>query len=880
MLNLRMTLNDDVEIPNGHILDSLTFETSMTSEDFTIGDFLFTTVKTKFLNDTVINYGDIIKIYIIDEENGIEYPYGIYMPYNIKKNQFAREIEFYPELIIKLMRPYQPLFRANYSTRSLLIEMMAELGFNVKELENVQGVNMEGTQEEWGKARTGMEYLQYIASLIGKNVLANREGEIEFKLQRETDFILNKPQITRLEEGGENVYFISGIKIIGDNTSSDAIEIGVLNPPDGSVRVTQIHNPFVKNETVARNMYNTLATLQGYQAFKIKYFDFPVYLDVLDVIYLENDNPYELELENNTGEELEYEDGIDILLEQDGEGEHHPVPIMKLKLSFSRGGLVAELESTLANLNSKQSVSTGSITSRLDIINNISRELNTKVEVLDGSVSSLISETEVIVQNTQGQIKDLNDLINNLDGKIDDEIDGIRKDLDDEIVVITDRQSSMQQTIDGFTTRVEETEINLSENYLTREQTISEISQTATQISQTVASEEVGKVKIGARNYILSSNVETSVQSPVTTDISIYEWKLSQDTPFVGIQNKNDNAHQFTISIWTDKGSNAFTSVLIGGITLYATEFTIMQLEPNLFRYTKTFTVARDAMLATDFFINIICQGTLNHASNIKYLQLEEGSVGTSYQQPLEDVIDDFDVKLEDTIANIVNGNQEIQTLVQQMLSDDFISDSEKADLTLIFKEITSQYNAVMQEITDYGEDTYTYFKTFTDGLERAYNAFSEALSVVLNNNDTSGKVALQELLATYYDNYHNLLYVISQFVKSEHERLETEIIQTNESITNVITRVDDEFNERKKYMRFGEDGLELFTTINGEIGLFKMQLTENRLSFYEGTNEVAYLSNEKLYISNAEITTSLQIGNVVGRKSANEGFVFHGKKE
>lgn len=875
MLNLRMTLND-VEIPNSHVLDSLNFETSMTSQDFTIGDFLFTTVKTKFLNDTVINYGDIIKIYIIDEENGIEYPYGIYMPYDIKKNQFAREIEFYPELIIKLMRPYQPLFRANYSTRSLLIEMMAELGFNVKELENVQDVNMEGTEEEWGKARTGMEYLQYIASLIGKNVLVNRNGEIEFKLQRETDFILNKPQITTLEEG-ENTYFISGIKIIGDNTSSDAIEIGVQNPPDGSVRVTQINNPFVKSETVAQSMYNVLTNLQPYQEFKIKYFDFPVYLDVLDVIYLENDNNNDLELENNTGEEIEWEDDTDILLEQDKV--YHPVPIMKLKLTFSRGGLVAELESTLANLNSKQSVSTGSITSRLDIINNINRELNTKVEVMDGTISSLITETEVIVQNTQGQIKDLNDLINNLDGKIDDEIDGIRKDLDNEIITIIDKQSSMQQTIDGFTTRVEETEINLSENYLTREQTISEISQTATQISQTVASEEVGKVKIGARNYILSSNVETSVQSPVTTDIAMYEWKLSKDTPYIGVANKNDNA-QFTISIWTDKGSNAFTSVLIGGITLYATEFTIMQLEPNLFRYTKTFTVARDAMLANDFFINIICQGTLNHASNIKYLQLEEGSVGTSYQQPLEDVIDDFDVKLEDTIASIINGNQEIQTLVQQMLSDDFISDSEKADLTLIFKEITSQYNAVMQEITDYGEDTYTYFKTFTDGLERAYNAFSEALSVVLNNNDTSGKVALQELLATYYDNYHNLLYVISQFVKSEHERLETEIIQTNESITNVITRVDDEFNERKKYMRFGEDGLELFTTINGEIGLFKMQLTENRLSFYEGTNEVAYLSNEKLYISNAEITTSLQIGNVVGRKSANEGFVFHGKKE
>jgi hypothetical protein len=725
-----------------------------------------------------------------------------------------------------------------------------------------------------------MEYLQYIASLIGKNVLVNRNGEIEFKLQRETDFILNKPQITKLEEGAESTYFISGIKVVGDNTS-DVIETGVLNAPDGAVRVTQISNPFCKSETVARSMYNVLARLQGYQAWQIKYFNFPVYLDVLDVVYLENENPY-VELENNTCEELEYENGIDILLEQDGKGVyHHPVPIMKLKLSFSKCGLIGELESTLANLNSKQSVSTGSITSRLDIINNISRELNTKVEVLDGSVSSLITQTEVIVQNTQGQIKDLNDLINNLDGKIDDEIEGIRKDLDDEIITIIDKQSSMQQTIDGFTTRVEQTEINLSENYLTKVETISQIEQTATQISQTVASQEVGKIKIGARNYILNSNIETTVASPTTTDHKFYNWNLSLETPYINQANKGDT-QTFTLQVWySGNASNPFTRIKIGSSATHQIMFadcTVTQVDTDMYKAIGRFTVAKNAMLGNDYIITIVCNGGLGCSSTIRYLKLEEGSVGTSYQQPLEDVIDDFDVKLEDTIANIVNSNQEIQNIVQQMLTDDFISDSEKADLTLIFKEITSQYNAVMQEIADYGEPTY--FKTFTDAVSASYNAFSDALSVVLNNNDTSGKVNLQAHLATYCDNYHNLLYVISQFVKSEHERLETEIIQTNESITNVITIIDNEFNERKKYMRFSEDGLELFTTINGEVGLFKMQLTENRLSFYEGTNEVAYMSNEKLFISNAEITSSLQIGNVIGRKSANEGFVFHGKKE
>ncbi len=41
----------------------------------------------------------------------------------------------------------------------------------------------------------------------------------------------------------------------------------------------------------------------------------------------------------------------------------------------------------------------------------------------------------------------------------------------------------------------------------------------------------------------------------------------------------------------------------------------------------------------------------------------------------------------------------------------------------------------------------------------------------------------------------------------------------------------------------------------------YTVKLNNQRLSFYDGDNEVAYISNNKLYITGAEVTDSLQIG-------------------
>ena len=60
-----------------------------------------------------------------------------------------------------------------------------------------------------------------------------------------------------------------------------------------------------------------------------------------------------------------------------------------------------------------------------------------------------------------------------------------------------------------------------------------------------------------------------------------------------------------------------------------------------------------------------------------------------------------------------------------------------------------------------------------------------------------------------------------------------------------------------RTYMNFGEDGL----TIGKSGNPFTFRVINDRLAFYMNNTEVAYLSNNKLYVTQAEILTRLQIG-------------------
>ena len=76
--------------------------------------------------------------------------------------------------------------------------------------------------------------------------------------------------------------------------------------------------------------------------------------------------------------------------------------------------------------------------------------------------------------------------------------------------------------------------------------------------------------------------------------------------------------------------------------------------------------------------------------------------------------------------------------------------------------------------------------------------------------------------------------------------------------------------------MKFSDEGwLELFATNNDEEGRFKTRITDTKLSYTDNNNEVAFMSNQQLFINHAQIVNELKIGNIVITKSDTGGIIF-----
>ena len=84
--------------------------------------------------------------------------------------------------------------------------------------------------------------------------------------------------------------------------------------------------------------------------------------------------------------------------------------------------------------------------------------------------------------------------------------------------------------------------------------------------------------------------------------------------------------------------------------------------------------------------------------------------------------------------------------------------------------------------------------------------------------------------------------------------------ISFTDRVTNVENQVVTNQQELEKYIRFSAEGIEL----GDELSPFKTKITNTRISFFQSGQEVAYISNNKLYITQALFMQKSTIGNEV----------------
>ena len=150
----------------------------------------------------------------------------------------------------------------------------------------------------------------------------------------------------------------------------------------------------------------------------------------------------------------------------------------------------------------------------------------------------------------------------------------------------------------------------------------------------------------------------------------------------------------------------------------------------------------------------------------------------------------------------------------------------------------------------------------YTAAPEDADEALETKLASIRAQISNEGDSIRSEVQATYalasdMNRVTERVSTLSEQSESNYTWAVTRINQLQQDLTNAHGATEDELAIFRTYMSFGEDGLSIGKTGNP----FTFRVVNDRLAFYMNDTEVAYLSNNKLYVTQAEILTKLIIG-------------------
>lgn len=148
--------------------------------------------------------------------------------------------------------------------------------------------------------------------------------------------------------------------------------------------------------------------------------------------------------------------------------------------------------------------------------------------------------------------------------------------------------------------------------------------------------------------------------------------------------------------------------------------------------------------------------------------------------------------------------------------------------------------------------------------MEKAEKTASEALHNLEQNLLSSIQVSEDNIKSTVSEKYtlkedtEALIASVQTEVTQTKNSVEIQFTQFNQDLEAVTNGMDAEFEELRKYIRF-VDGSILLGQVGNEL---ELKISNNRISFLQDAVEVAYFSDNKLYVTDGHFLHSLQIGN------------------
>lgn len=269
--------------------------------------------------------------------------------------------------------------------------------------------------------------------------------------------------------------------------------------------------------------------------------------------------------------------------------------------------------------------------------------------------------------------------------------------------------------------------------------------------------------------------------------------------------------------------------------------------------------------------------------------QLEEGDVATSWSKNPND----FDTRLNEIVTSVATKGEvqeyqkaDLKALISRLENEKSALEKSKIEAgdgvsTEWDEYVKSSKNLInyINSITSTQGDTVINSKTF-EGLYKSYEVKKLSLGNVLNTiinakiNSLSERMTSAEQSITddkiiniikqstvyqkILDNEHNSNLSKDELMKYIEEKtsiLETNIDGFSSELTELYKLNDNDIKNIQRYFRY-ENGI---VKLGDSLSSMRMELKKNRLSFFDGSNELAYFSDNSLFVENVN-TSSIDL--------------------
>lgn len=156
-------------------------------------------------------------------------------------------------------------------------------------------------------------------------------------------------------------------------------------------------------------------------------------------------------------------------------------------------------------------------------------------------------------------------------------------------------------------------------------------------------------------------------------------------------------------------------------------------------------------------------------------------------------------------------------------------------------------------------------------------NDQSEALLLLeqrVNSNVTqTAENIMTEVSESYYakDETDSKISEVSTQVEQTAQAVEIRFNDFSQDIDDLSNNTDAQFSEIRKYIRFVDGNIVLGESTNQ----LTLKIENDKISFYDSNTEVAYFSNNKLYVTDGEFINTLRLGNFAFMPRSNGNLSF-----